>query len=175
MKTDSTEQKLIDQNRELLTPPTFKPRVRFWKHQLIGVVLLGLIPLLALLGIFGERTELKTFTIKEMQVAIKSPTLLRHGQNNSIEIGMKNNSDLEIDKVDLYFSPDYIEAFSEVEFLPGLSGPYQVTITGISPGEEKKVLVQIRADDFGRQIGNLEIRSEGNEIHSIRLDTMVYP
>lgn len=175
MKTDSTDQKLVAQNRELLTPPKFKPRVRFWKHQLIGVVLLGMIPLLALLGIFGESTELKTFSIKEMQVAINSPTLLRHGQNNSIEIGMKNTSDREINKVDIYFSPDYIEAFSEVEFLPELSEPYQVTIAGISPGEEKKVLVQIRANDFGRQIGNLEFRSEGNEVRSITLDTMVYP
>ncbi len=162
-------------NEELFQSPKLPPHIKTWRFQLIGLPLLILIPLLAMMGIFGK--ELETITVKGggLVSSIEYPTKMRYGQEVFMRLELKNTTGETIKNVSVNFDENYIKRFDGVEFTPNIEENY-ITETGDIPaGETRLIDVKLKAGEIGNQTGKFKFFSGEKKLFSTRLKTFIFP
>jgi hypothetical protein len=144
--------------------PEVRRRVRLYPGQWIGIPILILIPLLAALGVFGERRETVEVTGAAIRLEVDYPTRLRNGQRSDIEVRVWNLSTEPLNAAVL-FDPAYFERFTRVSFTPGQSAPNEVDLTGLEAGRAAVLRVELEGDKPWRSSGRVGIRHAGDTTH----------
>ena len=155
-------------------PPRVRPLLRVRRRELIGIVLLAILPLLACLGIFGPGTTEAQARNPVVQLSVHYPSDLRHGMRDRIEARVTNIGPRPLERVSLGFDSAYLRAFSDIAFTPEPDRAHQVELEGLQPGETRLVSIEIRAQDFGRQKGRIALLGAGAPV-SVDLATLVFP
>lgn len=141
--------------------------------------LLILIPLLALLGVFGETfTTLQTAN-DTFDVQVTYATRYRYKMMNPLEVSVRNLSPASFSVVDVRFAKEYIDQFSEVTFTPQVeqitSDFYLVEIRNLQPGETRVVHVSLQGERYWRHEGHTIIAAEGAEPLAVTVATWIFP
>lgn len=157
-------------------PPSLPRKTRLNLGQRIGIPILLLFPLLTLVGFFGETDKNETYTLKNYKLDIQYPRKLRYHQNSQIEIWIENTSEEVLGDLTLIISADYLNAFSDIDFLPEIRQPYTIPVPVIDPKQKQLVhRIELRAKKYGSHTGKLEIESRNSETLTLSLKTFIFP
>jgi hypothetical protein len=151
-------------------PPEIERRIRFRLYQWIGVPLLLLAPpILALVGVLDERYETVTGEGGTLGVTVEYPSRLRYRQEGAITVQLPQRG--EADSLDVSLADAYARGFTDIVATPAFDPPYRAAV----PGDARRVVIELKADRYGRHRGTLEISSRGGGSVSIPLATTILP
>jgi hypothetical protein len=140
----------------------------------LGVLALAVLPVLALLGFFGESGAEQTLSGEALELHVSYPTRLRYKRIDTVEVRVRNVSGEPIDRVVVKFDEGYIEEFSSVHFTPSISRAYEVELKDVQPDEERLVSVEIQAEEYWRHRGTVTVEA-GPHTLTARIMTFTFP
>jgi hypothetical protein len=159
-------------------PPPVDKKLQFYRLQWVGIPLLMLIPILALLNVFGVSWETAVTTSNTLTVQIKYPSRDRYQMSNALEIHIENNSQEAIPTIIVSLDAEYVTSFSTVTFYPELdeiiNGQYQVKLENVQAGETRLVVVEIQGKAYGRHKGTITISTPEEEV-AVPIHTTIIP
>lgn len=144
--------------------------------QLIGIPLLVLIPILALLNVFGETRDYAEDSSSEVRLRVEFPTRYRYKQIESLQVEIENVSQDVIDTLIVVFDRTYVESFSTPTFIPSASRPFEVEVSNIEPGSTRRIWAELQGESYGRHIGWVAAYRKGR-LDTARVDiaTFIFP
>jgi hypothetical protein len=155
--------------------PEMPRRTRLYPVQRIGLPLLALIPVLALLEVFGEARRQTHGATSAFAVEVDHPARLRTGQESSIEVVVRNRSQATLDTVLVVFDQPLLHRFSNLSMMPSPNSRGAVELIGIEPAGVRRLLVEFEAARVGRGDGILSVVTGARDSVAIRIETFVLP
>lgn len=160
-------------------PPPVDRKLQFYLLQAVGIPLMMLIPILALLGVFGEMVHEVTTSNSELEMHVKFPTRFRYKMIDSVTVSLRNNSNQAFKTVHVSFDRAYIESFSTVTFTPSVKHvtgtTYVVELTDLQPGETRLILVSIQAEIYGNHQGTINVNPDSDNGLQASINTFTFP
>ena len=153
--------------------PKTATRISLTAKQIVGIPLIAAVPLLAVLGVFGERATTTVVRSGNIEASVTFPTRIRYRQVESLHVEIRNMSRDSIDAL-VRFDTAYVTRFSSVHFEPALSSAYVVPVTRLAPGASGLVSVEFSGDQYGRHRGNIIVVANGDSV-SVPIATVVFP
>ena len=166
---------LQDAEKKLFHPTIVQRRVRFRMYQWIGIPLLAMFPLLALLGYFGEEEVSLSQTKNKIELTLDYPSKLRYGQKQALKLTIQNHSDKVLKEVIASFDEAYIDQFSDLKFTPESHTATSVVVRALAPGETRSIYASLKADEYGRHLGSLNVSADDMKFEPIEMSTFVFP
>jgi hypothetical protein len=155
--------------------PEMPRRTRLYPFQRVGLPLLALIPVLALLEVFGEARRQTHAATSTFAVEVDHPTRLRTGQESSIEVVVRNLSPDTLDTVRVIFDQPFLHRFSNLSMMPSPDSRGAVEVPGIEPAGVRRLLVELEAARVGRGDGILSVATGAGDSVAIWIETFVLP
>lgn len=140
-------------------PPEHQRNWAFPLPQKVGIPLLFLIPILALLGVFGN--SMATVRQQGQALALETtfPVRLRYKMAAPLVVRATNISAQTIPTVTVKFDRDYLFAFSGVTFQPAVDEineeDYEVHLSQLAPGETRVIALELKAEEYWQQEGTV--------------------
>lgn len=161
---------------EHLHAPDTPRRFRLHGYQWVGIPLLFLVPVLALLGVFGETWERVEALGADLALEVRYADRYRYKQINTVEAWVENRSGARLDTVVVAFDEAYARQFSTLMFIPSPTEPFEVELYGLAPGERRLIWAELQAERYGRHTGALRAHAAGRaDTTSVTLSTLVFP
>ena len=155
-------------------PPQTRRRIAFTGKQRIGIPILALIPLLALLGVFGESSTTVEARSGALAVSVRYPVRFRYRQTEALQIVVRNVSSRAIDTIDVAIDTAYLTRFTGVHLTPEPKTAFVVQFTGVKPGEQRLIASELQGERYGRHRGRIVVSTPNDSIVTI-LRTLVFP
>jgi hypothetical protein len=161
-------------------PPEFERKFQLYPYQYITMPLIFLIPILALLGLFGDADATQQADSQDISVQVEYPARTRYKVATILKLYITNHTDAPLSNLDVSFDRNYIDAFLELNFLPVVSAvtedAYIVTLEEtIPPGETHAITVDLHAEKFGVFAGTIMVDGDTIEPVSVRLESLLFP
>jgi hypothetical protein len=162
-------------------PPEIEPKFTLSRVQWIGLPLLMLLPLLALLGVFGESFTAVADSNDVLDMEVEYATRYRYKMRNALELSLENLSAQTIPTLTVRLDADYISQFSDIAFSPQLDEitdeDYIVHLQDVQPGEVRVVTVEMQGDRYGRHSGTMSATAggDGNGRVQVEVATFIFP
>ncbi|HEY3477015.1 MAG TPA: hypothetical protein VGK56_20520 [Anaerolineales bacterium] len=138
-----------------------------------------LIPVLALLGMFGESYHEITTSNPDLEVQVRYPTRFRYKMIDAVTVSLTNISAQPFATAHIGFDREYVEGFSAVIFTPSVKHitdtVYLVELNDLQPGETRIISVSIQAEEYGRHKGTITVTPENWEALQVSIDTFTFP
>lgn len=169
---------MTDEGQEPPRPPRAPEIVRkfkLYRHQWVGIPLMMSIPVLALLGVFGESWDTARAASAQLEIELRYPTRFRYKQLNEMDVYVTNTSAQRLDTVTVAFDTMYTSRFSTVTFLPDASEAYAVELLAIEPGERRLIRVELQAERYWRHTGDVAAWAIGGDTARIPVSTIIFP
>jgi hypothetical protein len=155
-------------------PPSVDRRIDLNWPQKIGVPMLALIPLLAMAGVFGERWSTQEHGNAQVAATVRYPTRLRAKLTRPMTVTVENRGTTVLDTVEVAFDSTYVDRFVDINIIPQPQEAYVASLTGVQPGETRRVHVEFISDKVGRHSGRVVVRARGDST-VLTLRTIVFP
>lgn len=155
-------------------PPVVAPRLSLTRKQLVGLPLLAAIPLLTLLGVFGEKRADTSAVSPGLEMRIAYPSRIRYRQIGLLEVRVRNVSGRTLDTVALSLDTAYVSRFSSVRIDPAPQIAYVVSLTQLKPQETRLVAAELWGQDYGSHEGRIVATTKGDSV-SAAINTFVFP
>lgn len=160
----------------VLRTPDRPRRVTLDRLQRIGVPLLSAVPLLALLGAFGESRVRGDEAGAGLSVQVEYSSRYRYKQINTLRVQVENGTSHALDTVVVELDSAYAARFSTLMFIPSARAPFEMELLDLQPGEVAGVWVELQAERYGRHRGDLVVYASGlPDTVRISLSTFVFP
>jgi hypothetical protein len=160
-------------------PPEVERRLQFHREQLIGVPIIMLLPVLALLGLFGPTFGTESASGSQIEMQVEHPTRVRYKTIIPLEITVRNVSAQDMPTVTVSISADYIANFTEAQFVPEADEiteeAYKIELSNVGAGESRQVNVGLRPDLIGNHTGEIVAEPEGGEATRASIGTFILP
>lgn len=151
-------------------------RLKLYTAQWIGLPLIFLVPILALLGVFGESREVVEGRSDELRMTVEYPTLYRYKQIDRVQVLVTNESNTTLDTVVVAFDPAYVSRFSTLMFIPSAKVPFDVELLDVGPGQTRRVWAELQGEAYGRHRGTIEAyRQGGLDTARVFVSTVIFP
>lgn len=161
---------------ESLQAPETARHLRFRRYQWVGLPLLFLVPVLALFGVFGESWDRVERAGPDLGVEVQYADRYRYKQTNAVEVWVENRAGVALDTVVVTFDEAYMRQFSAVAFIPAPTGPFEVELYAVRPGERRLVWAELKAVEYGRHAGSLRAYTLGRpDTVAVDLSTFIFP
>ena len=155
-------------------PPPTTRRLALTRKQVIGLPLIAAVPLLCLLGVFGERSAYTTSASALLEVTIRYPERFRYRQIEPLEISVRNRSAITIDTVHVWLDTAYITRFSSVRIEPMPQRAFAVDLLHVQPGESRLVAAELWGERYGRHSGRIVVSAHADTANA-HISTLVFP
>ena len=154
-------------------PPHVARQAKLYPYQWIGLAILAVLPIVAAVGLFGESFTTTRASAGALEVAVTYPDRLRYWQVNQIEVHVRNVSAAPLDSVHVSLDSAFALRFANLTSLPTFDESFRIAIPQLPPGRTRTVLIEMRADRYGRHSGTLTISA----IDTLRvpLSVMIFP
>ena len=160
-------------------PPDFERRLELYSYQYIAIPLLLLIPILALLGVFGETSASAAAESPGLSLGVDYPDRMHAGMGNEIAIAVTNESGEDMPLLEVLVDQAYLDKFVDVSFTPDaarLTDAYAVIeLHDVAAGETRLVTIQIHGRWVGAQAADIRVRAGANADVSTTISTFVFP
>ena len=154
--------------------PELGGRISLTARQVLGLPLLAAVPLLAVLGVFGERATTAVARSAVTEVTVTYPSRFRYRQVQPLRVTVRNRSATTIDTVFVSFDTAYIARFSSVRFDPAVTSAFVVPVARLGPGVAALVSAELWGEAYGRHRGRVVVSTKGDSL-SIPISTIVFP
>jgi hypothetical protein len=149
-------------------------RLALTRKQKLGLPLIVAIPVLTLLGVFGEHRAETHAASPSVVVDIQYPDRFRYRQVEWLDIAVRNRAGVEIDTVHVWLDTAYVTRFSSVRIEPAPTAAFRVDLVHVKPGESRLVRAELWGEQYGRHIGEIII-STRRDTASALITTFVFP
>ena len=150
--------------------------MKLHRYQWVGLPLMFLVPVLAVLGVFGETRGREARASAELALRVEYPARYRYKQISALEVFVENVSAGALDTVVVAFDPDYVRRFSTPTFIPSLEEPFEVELLDVKPGETRLVWAELQGERYGRHRGTIEAYRLGSrDTARVPISTLIYP
>jgi hypothetical protein len=173
---------LSDQLRDIdlpPDPPEMQRKFKLYPYQYLAIPVLFLIPLLALLGIFGSTTERVHASSEDLDLNVEYTTRDRYRVRNKLNVEVQNNTGESIDTLNIHFGRSYIDRFVDIAFTPDVEDitdtAYIVALEDVQPGEIRIITINLVAEGYGPFSGTVRAVAEGIVPVEVNLATILYP
>jgi hypothetical protein len=160
-------------------PPPIERRTRLGRVQKIGMPLLALIPVAALLGVFGPGEATSRAAAGELSIEVRYPSLLRHKTSQPFELTVTNRGATPALGVAARIDEAWLSSFGAVEVRPQpqrLDARHaEFALGDLAPGAVRKVSGRLEAGDPGRHTGAASLSVGEREVAQAALATRVLP
>jgi hypothetical protein len=150
------------------------PRVRLTRKQLIGLPLLALVPILALLGVFGDRERTIAVASPSLGITIDYPERMRYRQSELLEISVVNRGQHVLDTVLVSVDTSYLSRFIGVRGTPPPTTDFSVPLVGVQPGESRLLSIELTGNRYWRHPATVSAAT-GPERTTVAFSTLVFP
>ena len=140
----------------------------------MGIPLLAVIPLLTLLGVFGEGRATTRVVSPTVEMRVVYPSRLRYRQIGLLEVAVRNVSGHALDTIALSLDTAYVTRFSSVRIEPAPRLAYTVALTAVKPQETRLVAAELWGQDYGSHAGHVVATTSGDSVSS-PIHTFVFP
>jgi len=164
----------MPQASELPQPPSIPPKLHLSRKQWIGFPIILAIPIVALFGLFGEKTAFAHVKSASLDVGVSYPERFRYRQVQSLHLSVRNLSTQPLDTITVSFDTAYIPRFSSVRFDPPVKKAYAVELTDVKPMESRFVAVELWGQEYGMHRGTIIARA-GADSAMVHIRTFVFP
>lgn len=154
--------------------PLGAPRWVLTRKQWVGLPVLALIPVLALFGVFGERTATITTATPSLGVRVAYPERFRYRQSERLEVAVTNRSARALDSIRVSLDTAYLARFGDVRVEPAPLIPYDVWLARVAPGETRLVVVELMGKQYWRHSASLGV-AMGDERAEVHFSSLVFP
>lgn len=154
--------------------PEIQPRIRIRAAQAVGMILLAILPVLALLDVFGDSVAEARASGSQLELRVNYPARFRYKTIHPIEVQVINRFDRPLDRVIVKFDENYLSQFSNVQLTPAADKAYEVELRDVQPGEERVISVEIQAERYWRHRGTVTATA-GPDSVTARLETFTFP
>lgn len=155
--------------------PEIDRGLQLYPWQWIGMPLLILVPVLALLGIFGDREGTVRAEDAVLEVRVEYPERLRAGRPATARVLVRNRAARPLESVRVSLDSSYLAGFADLRILPLPQRAYEVDLGMIGPGESRLVRMEMIGEAYGRHSGEVAARAgEGRGVRA-HLRTFVFP
>jgi hypothetical protein len=155
--------------KEPKEPPEVQRRFRLHLHQMIGVPLIALLPILALFRVFGDGIEFAKSSMASLKTEVEYPLKFKFKQSKILRVKVTNISEQTLDTVTVSIDTAYLSRFRNVSITPEAAEAYVVELTAIEPHEKREVIAEIEAKNYGEQRGVVTISTKQDTIkHPIK-------
>ncbi|HEY2377342.1 MAG TPA: hypothetical protein VGH98_15300 [Gemmatimonadaceae bacterium] len=155
-------------------PPASDRRLALTRKQWVGLPLIAAVPILTLLGLFGERRgELHT-TSASVAVDVVYPERFRYRQVEALDITVRNRTSHVIDTLHVWIDTAYVTRFSTVQIEPEPDIAYDVALTRLRPGEARLVVAELWGERYGRHQGRIVVSTRSDSAVAA-ISTFVFP
>lgn len=158
----------------LPAPPEIPRRITFTRKQWIGLPLIMLVPILTVLGVFGEHRAEVRASGASLSLVVRYPDRFRYRQVQQLDISVRNASPRRIDTLRVSLDTGYISRFSSVRIVPAPHSAFVVDLTSVAAGETRLVTAELWGEQYGRHRGRV-IASAGSDSEIVDLNTFVFP
>lgn len=166
-------------NPQPAQPPEINRKITFYPVQLIVMCLIGALPVLALLGVFGERDATVSGQNTAFHLEVEYPRLFRYKTDESLRIMVQNRTEQTQEDVTVRVSTDYIAHFSNVVFTPDTDQitpeAYEVELGALEAGEARIITVDLVGKDAGQHAGTVSVRAAAGDVLPVAVTTLVFP
>jgi hypothetical protein len=162
-----------DQLPEPPPPPYVRRQARLYPYQWIGHAILAILPVVAAVGLFGESFTTTRASAGSLEVAVSYPDRLRYWQVNQIEVHVRNVSAAPLDSVRVSIDSAFALRFANLMAQPNFDESFEVAIPQVPPNRTRTVLIEMRADRYGRHSGTLTIAAA--DTVRVPLSIMIFP
>jgi hypothetical protein len=154
--------------------PELPRRVHLYGAQWIGLPLLFILPVLALLGVFGEAREEVRAAAGGLELTVDHPSRLRAGQPTELTVRLRNLADRRLDSVSVRWDTAYLHRFARLDLLPGQEGDPPGTVA-LEPGAEWTVRLELEGGALWSHRGSVAATVRESEVARVRVGTFVFP
>lgn len=164
----------VDQLPDPPDAPEIRRRIVLQPYQRIGLPLLMIWPLLALLGVFGERRATARAGDGALQVEVRFPAVFRYKMLNAIDVHVTNRGSVHIDTLTVSLDTAYAKRFSTVMAVPPFTGSFVIDVLDLHAGEERAIRIELQAERYWRHEGSLSVAAAGDSVR-VPLSTFIFP
>jgi len=155
-------------------PPSIRRRLSLTRKQWIGLPLIIAVPVLTLLGVFGERRARAHVVTPALEVTVAYPDRFRYRQVQSLEVTVRNRTARRLDTVHVSLDTAYISRFSSVRIDPPVHEAFIVDLANLAPNESRLVAAEFWGEQYGRHRGRIRVWA-GGDTAVVAIQTMVFP
>lgn len=156
-------------------PPDTGRRITFAWPQRFGLLLLGSIVALGASGVLADQEERVVLRSGALELTVEYPSRLRYHVGEAVRVKVSNLADRPLSDVQLAISAGYLEAFRDVTFTPPARGANELTVGTLESKASRDVRIELHADAWGVQQGELSVRAAGEVGITAPLRTVVLP
>jgi hypothetical protein len=156
------------------SPPTVRRRLALTRKQKLGLPVIIAIPILTLLGVFGEHRGETHATSRSIGVEIRYPDRFRYRQVESLDIMVWNRTGSEIDTIQVWIDTAYVTRFSSVRIEPEPIGAFSIDLLHVKPGESRLVTAELWGERYGRHRGQIIVSTHRDTATAV-ISTFVFP
>ena len=155
-------------------PPVVTPHFAFTRKQYIGIPLLAVIPVLTLLGVFGEKRETARATSRALEMRVEYPSRFRYRQVEALDIAITNVSVRTLDTVTVSLDTAYITRFSGVRISPEPQQNFVVALSSVKPRETRLIHAELWGERYGSHHGRIVGAASADTVRQ-QIQTFVFP
>jgi hypothetical protein len=155
--------------------PDAPRRVHLYAAQWIGLPFLAVLPVLAMVGVFGETTSRATATMSALEIDVEYPARIRTGQVARLEVVVRNVGPVPTEDVRVRFDPDWFEGAANLLITPAAESPLEVLLPRIEAGGEEHVRVEFHWESLWLKTGSVSVEQPSATPASLLLRTFIYP
>jgi hypothetical protein len=147
--------------------------------QQIGIPLLLLLPILSIVGVFGNTLRTTTVTSTPVELTVEYPARTRYKTQQTIDIAVRNTADQPLERVTVRLDRAYIDAFEEITFTPDATAiteqAYEVDLANLPAGAVRQVTVELRPRSYWAHHGTVSAAPPDAAPADVTLQTFVFP
>lgn len=160
-------------------PPKIQQHVNLSRGQLIGLPVLLLIPILALLGVFGLTEEQATRSGEEFELTVHYSGRAQYMAGFDLVIEVTNLSNQPREGVMVGLSRTFVDSFTEASFLPSVGlvtgSEYLFDLGTMPAAASRTVSARLTPGSYWSTPGTVTVSSSGRQTVEFEFQTFVYP
>jgi hypothetical protein len=156
-------------------PPDTPRRLRLHLLQWIGVPIIIVLPVLALLGVFGREESLVRASSGDLMLEVHYNSRLRYKQSNPLLVTVTNVSARPLDNITVGCDSAYFSMYDNLKFIPEARNPYIIPVGTLASGEQFRIRIDGQPEGKGHSTGYITVYTNNGVATSVALETFVFP
>jgi hypothetical protein len=155
---DVARQRTDVREDQLPEPPAAPRRIRFRRTQLVGLLLVAVVPVLSAAGVLDRQPGITSGSDARLAVSVSYPQRMRYRTSEWLTVDVHNRSEQPIDGVTVQFDQNYVRTFNPVLVVPSPRDAFNVELGRLDPGTTRQVALQLQAEEYGPHPGWVRVR-----------------
>lgn len=159
-------------------PPPLARKLELFGWQRLAIPLLVLIPLLTVLGAFGEHQARIQAASADLRLDVHYSNRNRYMEASEIDVIVTNTSSQTL-AITVGVDRGYLDHFTEIEAVPSVTSitqeAYLVQFDGVPPSATRRIALSLAGEHYWSHHGTIRASAEGAAPVEVAITTFIFP